>query len=341
MRILVVGTAGFLGSALALRLIMRGDNVVGIDNISNDYDTKLRLKRLNRLGYNFDEASEIPTDKPLQSNLFKNFSYYRTDATKVKSLQKIFDAYKFDKVAFLVNSPETFAEYSSTAYFKNDNAAFLNIIEQCNIKNIRHFVYASCGSVYGKNDIVPTSEFCRTENPVCMLGVSRKTMEMTAVLYSTKYGISTIGLRYFSIYGPYSNPDTAPMKIMHQFTNNEILEIQSPYWDFIYIDDAIMATLLALDKVLIESECANNIPAKIFNVASGKPVFPTEILRTLKNINKNIEYTHKEEQIGNQNFLYADISKIKEELNFNPTTSIEVGFQKFSEWYFSDNNPLK
>jgi len=331
MRILVAGASGALGTALSLRLIMNGVDVVGIDETSAGNDLPMKKARLQRLGIQCDTPDELPYDKAMSSAAFSNFVFIRTDIAKEKTLKKIFRTFKINKVAYLDN--ETLDLQSPLAAIQRDYIGFLNILENCRLQNIRHIVYNSSIAVYGKCDIVPTPESAVSDKPSDLFGAAKKANELSAYAYSKEYGISTAGMRFSYIYGPYVNSDSAVMLYpdIVPFDTESML-------DFIHIDDAAEAIILALNKVIIEhNPSIKQIPARTYNVGSGVPVK----FSTFMSVAKKFGLTPNcNDQQPEHIHLYADMSKIRQELQFSPSISFDDGMNDFFEWRNSSKNPL-
>ena len=244
MKILVTGAAGFIASKIMAMLSARGDEVVGLDNINDYYDVRLKYGRLWENGFrsaNGGVLAEIPFGQMLESTTLAGARFVRMDLADKESIDKLFAAEKFDKVVNL--AAQAGVRYSITnpyAYMQSNMVGFLNILEACRHNQVKHLLYASSSSVYGLNSKVPYSEDDKVDNPVSLYAASKKSNELMAHSYAKLYGIPMTGLRYFTVYGPWGRPDMSPMLFARAISKGEPIKVFNNgdmIRDFTYIDD--------------------------------------------------------------------------------------------------------
>ena len=310
-KILVTGSAGFIGFHLCNSLLADGYNVLGIDNINDYYDPMLKQARLEKL------------------KLYENFTFEKIDITDRKIITQVFQSFKPSKVVNLAaqagvrNSIE-----NPYAYLDSNLIGFLNIIELCRQNKVDGLVYASSSSVYGSNKKIPFSVDDQTDSPLALYGATKKANELIAHAYSHLYNLHTTGLRYFTVYGPWGRPDMA----MFIFTKNIIAGKTIPVFnngdmkrDFTYIDDIVEGTRAAIDK---------NYKCKIFNLGNSKSEKLMDMISIIeKETGERVIINFQPIQPGDVKESFADISESTQKLNFFPKTQISVGIPKFIKWY--------
>ena len=283
MTILVTGIAGFIGSRVAQMLAQRGDVVVGVDDINDYYDVRLKQARLSRL-LGISELTterlnelEIPYNKEYISSVYPNLSFTRLSIDNKMSLDAIFEETKFDVVLNL--AAQAGVRYSIThpyVYMQSNLVGFLNILEACRNYNVPKLVFASSSSVYGMNEQVPYSEEDKVDSPVSLYAASKKSNELMAHCYSKLYGFQSIGLRYFTVYGPWGRPDMSPMlfanamkedKPIKVFNNGDMIR------DFTYIDDIAEGTIRAIDHTLDKARLQSSSKVDGFYVGNGTGIW--------------------------------------------------------------------
>ena len=311
--ILVTGAAGFIGFHLSNSLIKDGYNVIGIDNINNYYDVKLKLKRLEIL----DEHD--------------NFTFKKVDITDKESLENIFTIYKPHKVVNLAaQAGVRYSVENPYAYLDSNLVGFLNIIELCRHNNVEGFVYASSSSVYGGNTKIPFSVDDNVDNPISLYAATKKANELIANSYSYLYDLYTTGLRFFTVYGPWGRPDMAMFIFTEKIINNEEIQVFNHgkmKRDFTYIDDIVSGTRAAIN---------NNYKCEVFNLGNHKSEELLDVVSLIEdNLNKKAKINFQPMQPGDVPESYADIQKSIEMLNYKPTTNIDVGIKEFINWYKS------
>ena len=345
MKILVTGAAGFIGSKLAYRLAERGDEVVGLDNINDYYDVRLKLGRLEQCGIHSHSGRYID-GSIRESTLFPNYRFIKMDLADRGQMTEFFRQEKFDVVVNL--AAQAGVRYSITnpyAYLDSNLVGFMNVLECCRHNDVKYLVYASSSSVYGMNDKVPFSEDDRVDNPVSLYAATKKANELMAHSYSKLYGLPTTGLRFFTVYGPWGRPDMAPMLFATAISKGEPIKVFNNgnlSRDFTYIDDIVEGTIQVIDHQPVAEQCPNNVPWKVYNIGCSKPVqlmdFINEI-ETALGVEANKIFLPMQQ--GDVLKTYADTSKLERECGYKPTTTLHDGIGKFIEWFKSDLNPLR
>ncbi|MCR5139586.1 MAG: NAD-dependent epimerase [Bacteroidaceae bacterium] len=326
MKILVTGAAGFIGSKLAYLLAKRGDEVVGIDNINDYYDIRLKQGRLDEFG--------------------RDFRFVRMDLTDREGLNRLFADEHFDKVVNL--AAQAGVRYSITnpyAYLDSNLVGFLNILECCRHHGVQYLVYASSSSVYGMNSKVPFSEDDKVDTPVSLYAATKKANEGMAHAYSKLYGLPTTGLRFFTVYGPWGRPDMAPMLFARAISHGEPIKVFNHgnlSRDFTYIDDIVLGTIGVIDHVPVAAQCPNEVPATVYNIGCSNPV---RLMDFIQEIEQALGVEAQKEflpmQAGDVYQTYADTTKLETEVGYKPSITLHEGITRFIDWYKSDKNPLR
>ena len=329
MTILVTGAAGFIGSETVLRLLERGESVVGLDNHNDYYDVSLKEARLER-----------HIDSP-------SYSHYRVDITCEKSLKKIFENHQIETVINLAAQAGVRHSIDNPSLFIQANVVgFLNILEICKHHSVKHLVYASSSSVYGANKKMPYSINDNVDHPLSLYAASKKTNELMAHTYSHLYNLPTTGLRFFTVYGPWGRPDMALFK----FTDGIINKRKIPVFnygnhkrDFTFIDDIVSGVIKVHDSPPIANEAwsemdfkagSSKAPWKLYNIGNNSPV---KLMDYISAIESSLGITAKLEllpmQPGDVIETYADVSSLKADFDYKPATDVKEGVKKFVEWY--------
>jgi UDP-glucuronate 4-epimerase len=328
LKILVTGAAGFIGMHTAKRLLERGDEVVGIDNINDYYDVRLKYARLEQL-------------KP-----FPNFTFIKMDIADRDAMEKLFAEQKFLRVIHL--AAQAGVRYSLTnphAYIQSNVVGFMNILEGCRHNNVEHLVYASSSSVYGLNTKVPFSEHDNTDHPVSLYAATKKSNELMAHTYSHLYGLPTTGLRFFTVYGPWGRPDMAPMifaKAIMEGTPIDVFNHGDMKRDFTYIDDIVEGVVRVSEKIpAVDPEfdaaspdpSCSNVPYRIYNIGNHESIGLLEFIETMeKALNKKAIKNMKPMQVGDVQQTYAETSDLRVAVGFVPTMGLNVGIENFVSW---------
>ncbi len=310
--ILVTGVAGFIGSAVAKALLEKGDEVIGIDNVNDYYDPKLKEARLKHF-FKKDDA----------------FTFYREDFSVLEKMDEIFQKHKIDKICHLgAQAGVRYSLENPFAYIKSNINGTLNIFELARKYKIKTVIYASSSSVYGGNEKTPFSTEDRVDKPISLYAATKRTDELMAYTYHHLFGIKMTGLRFFTVIGPWGRPDMALFKFIKAILNNEPIDVYNfgkMKRDFTFITDIVSGVLSALGK---ESEC------EIFNLGNNNTVELNYFIECIeKELGKKAEKKLLPLQPGDVPETFADIGSSKEKLNFNPKVKIEEGIKMFIEWY--------
>lgn len=345
MKILITGAAGFIGSKLMYQLAERGETVIGIDEINNYYDVRMKFARLKECGISVPNDFYVYNEK-VQSSLFNNCSFIKMSIDDKASIDKLFETEKFDKVMNL--AAQAGVRYSITnpyAYLNSNITGFLNILEACKNYDVKHLIFASSSSVYGLNSKTPYSEDDKVDNPVSLYAASKKSNELMAHAYSKLYGFAVTGLRYFTVYGPWGRPDMAPMLFAKAISQNEPIKIFNNgnlSRDFTYIDDIVEGTIRVIDSMPKAEECENGVAYKIYNIGCSEPVKLMDFIKEMEQaLGKEAIKEYLPMQKGDVFQTYADTTKLEQETGYKPQISLHEGITRFIEWYKSDRNPLK
>ena len=361
MKILVTGAAGFIGAKLMHDLALRGDEVVGIDNLNDYYDVRLKLARLAYCGIEVPgpglTSSVMPglTSSVIRSRgsrlslrsgpgLTRNLRFVRLDISDKPSLDALFAAEKFDKVVNL--AAQAGVRYSITnpyAYLQSNLAGFLNILEACRNNGVAHLIYASSSSVYGLNAKVPYSEADKVDNPVSLYAATKKSNELMAHAYCKLYGIPMTGLRYFTVYGPWGRPDMAPMLFARAISRGETIKVYNHgdmIRDFTYIDDIVEGTVACIDHEPTPDE--NGLKYRIYNIGCSTPVKLMDFIGEMEQaLGKEAKKEYLPMQPGDVYQTNADTTLLEREVGYKPHVPLHEGIPRFIAWYQSDKNPLK
>jgi len=339
-KILVTGSAGFIGFHLCSWLLKNGFAVTGIDNLNSYYDVRLKQNRLLQLGIK-------PKDNiPSIGNIFK---FILQDILDKKALNTLFEKENFTHVIHLAaQAGVRYSVQNPQAYMDSNIQGFLNLLEACRLCPPSHLIFASSSSVYGLNNELPFSTNFNTDHPISFYAVSKKANELMAHVYAHLYGIPCTGLRFFSVYGPWGRPDMAYFDFTRKIINGEPIEIYNNgnlKRDFTYIDDIINGIVGLLEKPPSKNSIINNdsesndfssftVPFRIFNIGNHSPINLLDFIYTLERIiGMKARRIFKAIQPGDVETTYADIHELTELTGFNPTTTLEEGLNNFVEWY--------
>jgi len=344
MNILVTGAAGFIGMFLVKRLLDRGDTVVGVDNLNDYYDPKLKLGRLNELGIHL-ENTDIKT--PMTSTTYEEFIFIKNDISDDIALENIFKNYKFDAVCNLAaQAGVRYSIENPRAYTKSNIDGFLNILEGCRNHDIKNLCFASSSSVYGLNQSQPFKTTDSTNHPVSLYAATKKANEMMAHTYSHLYGIQTTGVRFFTVYGPWGRPDMAPMLFTDAILNDRPIKVFNHgdmSRDFTYVEDIVTGVVNILDNPTstnLQWDRQNPTPDsssaqyKIYNIGNNQPIKLLKFIETLElHLGKKATKNMLPMQAGDVKSTYADVTDLMKDFNYKPSTSLDEGIKKFVLWY--------
>jgi len=335
MKILVTGTAGFIGSHLAQRLIERGDEVVGLDNINDYYDQNVKYGRLQRGGIidTLEDGKHIAYGELLASKTNKNYKFIKLNLEDKDAMMKLFQEQNFDAVCNL--AAQAGVRYSLTnpdAYMSSNIIGFMNILECCRHNGVKNLSYASSSSVYGSNTKLPFSTQDSVDHPISLYAASKKSNELMAHTYSHLFGISTTGLRFFTVYGPWGRPDMALFlftkaaiegRAIDVFNNGDMLR------DFTYIDDIVEGVVRVIDNPREDTP-----PYKVYNIGNNNPIKLMDFIEAIENkLGKKIEKNFLPLQAGDVPATYADVEDLVDDLGYKPATPVQEGINKFIDWY--------
>ena len=329
MKVLVTGSAGFIGSALTIKLLDRGDEVIGIDNHNDYYDPLLKEARLNRhLNH-------------------QNYQHIRMNIQDKKSVESLFQENQFECVVNLAaQAGVRYSVENPLAYVNTNILGFANILEESKQNHVKHLVYASSSSVYGSNTKIPFSVDDNVDHPLSLYAASKKANELMAHSYSHLFNLPTTGLRFFTVYGPWDRPDMA----LQKFTKSILEGKKIPVFnygkhrrDFTFIDDIVKGIILVLDQPAKPNRswdsnnpdpASSSAPWRIYNIGNNSPV---ELFDYIKAIENALKIKAKKDlmplQPGDVIDTYADVNELVKNFNYKPSTSIDEGVSEFIDWY--------
>lgn len=330
MKILVTGSAGFIGSFVATRLLGEGHEVVGVDNLNDYYDVNLKHRR-----------------NAMLCEQYPGYTFQRVDIADYKSLCGLFEGGGFQYVVHL--AAQAGVRYSITnphAYCESNLAGFLNILECCRHWAIEHLVYASSSSVYGMNSRIPFSTHHNVDHPVSLYAATKKSNELMAHVYAHLYGIPATGLRFFTVYGPWGRPDMAYFKFTDAIVKGKPIDVYNNgdmERDFTYIDDIVEGICRIMLKVPQGDPAWNadspdpagsTAPYRVYNIGNNNPVNLMNFISVIENaLGKKAELNFLPMQPGDVKTTYADIDDLVHDAGYTPKTPIEKGIGEFVQWY--------
>ncbi len=329
MRILVTGAAGFIGMHVARLLLERGDEVVGIDNLNDYYDPRLKAARLEHLAP------------------FANFRFVRMDVADTAAITELFAAERFQRVIHL--AAQAGVRYSLTnpqAYIQSNLVGFGNILEGCRHNAVEHLVYASSSSVYGANTRMPFSVHDEVNHPVSLYAATKKSNELMAHSYSHLFGLPTTGLRYFTVYGPWGRPDMSPWLFSSAILEGRSIDVFNHgkmRRDFTFVDDIAEGTVRVMDHVATGNADFNpnhpdpgssRAPYRVYNIGNQQPVELMTFINTIEQaLGKEAQKNFLPMQAGDVLATFADVEDLKKDIGFSPKTSLETGIARWAEWF--------
>ena len=359
MKILVTGTAGFIGFHLAKRLLDDGHEVIGLDNVNDYYDVRLKYARLLETGI---ERNEIEYGKPVQSKTYEKYRFVKLNLEDAAAMENLFANERFDTVVNLAaQAGVRYSIENPRAYIAGNIVGFTNVLECCRRYPVRHLVYASSSSVYGNDAEAPFSEAAKTDSPISLYAATKKSNELMAYSYSHLYGIAATGLRFFTVYGPYGRPDMAPILFANAISNGKPIRVFNNgnlRRDFTYIDDIVEGIFRVMTKpphivethgvrlhgvrlhgVRLHDETKPPVakpPHAIYNIGCSQPVQLMDFIRTLeKAIGKKAILEMYPMQRGDVYQTYADTSTFIRDFGYCPKVSLTEGIERFVRWYGS------
>lgn len=344
MKILVTGTAGFIGFHLANRLLERGDEVIGLDSINDYYDVRVKYGRLSLTGINKDD---IQYNKLITSTKYPKYKFIQLKLEDKENLDKLFANEKFDKVCNL--AAQAGVRYSLTnpyAYLDSNITGFLNILEACRHNGIKHLAYASSSSVYGINEKQPFSTADNVDHPISLYATSKKANELMAHTYSYLFGVPTTGLRFFTVYGPWGRPDMALFLFTKAILEGKPIDVFNKgdmKRDFTYVADIVEGIVRVIDNPPLpdpnwsstnSDASTSKAPYKVYNIGNSNPVRLMDFIEAIEDeIGQKAEKNLLPMQPGDVPATWADVSDLVANLNYQPNTSIKQGIKQFITWY--------
>lgn len=344
MKILVTGTAGFIGFHVARFLINRGDEVIGLDNINDYYDVNLKYGRLRETGI---PKSKLGYNKMIQSRKHPNYQFIKLDLADKKNLERLFKEHAFEVVCNLAaQAGVRYSLENPHTYVQSNVVGFVNILECCRHHHIQHLVYASSSSVYGLNRAIPFETSHTVGHPVSLYAATKRSNEIMAHAYSHLFQLPTSGLRFFTVYGPWGRPDMAYFLFIEAILANKPIKVFNHgkmARDFTYIDDIVKGIVKVIDRPATPNRkwkaanpelSSSTAPFKIYNIGNNQPVKLLKFIEILENtIGKTAEKIMMPMQPGDVHITYADVTDLMEQLNYQPSTSLKLGIQQFVKWY--------
>lgn len=329
MKVLITGAAGFIGSTLAMRLLERGDTVIGIDNHNNYYDPSIKEARLARHAHH------------------PNYTHLRIDLTDFKAIEAAFVTYKPKRVVNLAaQAGVRYSLENPLAYINSNIVGFAHILEGCRHNGIEHLVYASSSSVYGANTTLPFSTHHNVDHPLSFYAASKKSNELMAHSYSHLFNLPTTGLRFFTVYGPWGRPDMALFKFTKAMLSGEKISVFNYGMhrrDFTYIDDIVEGVIRVLDQPPLQNPkwsseapdaATSSAPWRIYNIGNNTSVELMKYIAALERaLGKKADMEMLPLQPGDVPDTYADVTDLVEQFHYKPETSVEQGVANFVAWY--------
>lgn len=329
MKILLTGAAGFIGMTTALRLLARGDEVVGLDNLNDYYAVSLKEDRLNRL------------------TPHANFKFVKLDVADGAGVAALFAAEKFDRVIHLAaQAGVRYSLQNPQAYIESNVVGFTNILEGCRHNKVQHLVYASSSSVYGGNTKMPFSEHDSVDHPISLYAATKKANELMAHTYSHLFGLPTTGLRFFTVYGPWGRPDMALFLFTRAILEGRSIDVfnhGNMQRDFTFVDDIVEGVVRVVDRVSepnaaydanAADPATSNAPFRVFNIGNNNPVQLLEFIACIENaLGRKATKNLLPLQDGDVPATYANTDALKAWVGFVPGTPIEAGIGRFVDWY--------
>jgi UDP-glucuronate 4-epimerase len=328
-KILVTGAAGFIGMTTSLRLLARGDEVIGLDNLNDYYEVSLKESRLQRL-------TSLP-----------GFRFVKLDVADRAGMDKLFADEKFDKVIHLAaQAGVRYSLQNPHAYIESNLVGFTNILEGCRHNKVQHLVYASSSSVYGGNTKMPFSEHDSVDHPVSLYAATKKANELMAHTYSHLYGLPTTGLRFFTVYGPWGRPDMALFLFTKAILEGRAIDVfnyGNMQRDFTYVDDIVEGVIRVLDKnaaanpdydAIAADPATSNAPYRVFNIGNNNPVQLLDFIGAIENaLGMTAEKRLLPLQDGDVPATYANTDLLNDWVGFVPGTPVQEGVNRFIAWY--------
>lgn len=344
MKILITGTAGFIGFHLVNKLVKEGFEVFGLDNINDYYDVDLKYARLKETGI---DREEIVYNKFTKSKRFDNYHFIKLTLEDNEGIKSLFSESRFDYVIHLAaQAGVRYSLINPHAYIDSNIQGFLNILEGCRKNPVKHLIYASSSSVYGGNTKMPFSVHDSVDHPVSLYAATKKANELMAHTYSHLYGIPTTGLRFFTVYGPWGRPDMALFLFTKAISESKPIEVYNygrMKRDFTYIDDIVESLHRLINKPPTYNsqfeksipDCSSSwAPYRVLNIGNHNPVELNDFIAEIeKNLGKKAVRKEMAIQPGDVEATFADVSELQQLIDFSSRKSVEYGIKEFVKWY--------
>jgi UDP-glucuronate 4-epimerase len=343
-KLLITGTAGFVGFHLAKRCLECGHEVLGLDNINDYYDVRLKYGRLHEIGIS---KERLAYGKLIQSEKYPQFKFIQLNLEDREALFALFKEQAFDIVCNL--AAQAGVRYSLTnpyAYIEANIVGFVNILEACRHNSISHLVYASSSSVYGLNEVMPFSTHDNVDHPISLYAASKKNNELMAHTYSYLFNIPTTGLRFFTVYGPWGRPDMALFKFTKAILENSPIEVYNygrMRRDFTYIDDIIEGVMRVLDKPpkgdgrwdgKNPDPASSKAPYRLYNIGNNNPIELMNFIEAIEEqLGKKASKNLLPMQAGDVPATWADVNDLIKDFDYAPKTTVQEGIKRFISWY--------
>jgi UDP-glucuronate 4-epimerase len=329
MKVLLTGAAGFIGMTTSLRLLARGDEVVGLDNLNDYYEVSLKEARLARL---------TPHDR---------FRFVKMDVADRDGMARLFAAERFDRVIHLAaQAGVRYSLKNPHSYIDSNVVGFMNVLEGCRHSAVQHLVYASSSSVYGGNTKMPFSEHDAVDHPVSMYAATKKANELMAHTYSHLFGLPTTGLRFFTVYGPWGRPDMALFLFTKAILEGRAIDVFNHgrmQRDFTFVEDIAEGVIRVLDRAAAPNPAyvsdtpdpaTSNVPYRVFNIGNHQPVQLLDYIGCIEEaLGRKAQMNLLPLQDGDVPATYADVDALREWVAFTPATGVRTGVGRFVEWY--------
>jgi UDP-glucuronate 4-epimerase len=344
MKILITGSAGFIGFHLAKRLLEDGHEILGLDNINDYYEIELKHGRLAQLGIDKDN---IAYNLRVKSNIYKNFSFIKLNLEDKENMAAFFEKEKFDYVCHLgAQAGVRYSIENPHVYIDSNIVGFLHILEGCRIHKAKHLVFASSSSVYGLNEKMPFATCDNVDHPASLYAATKKSGELMAHSYSSLYGLPATGLRFFSVYGPWGRPDMALFKFVRNISEGKEIDVYNfgeCKRDFTYIDDIVAGICSVLGNppkpnpswnTKTADPSSSNAPYKIYNIGNDSPVSLIEFIRIIEQeLGKKAKMNMLPMQPGDVLSSWADVSDLYKDFGYKPKVDVKQGVKEFVHWY--------
>lgn len=344
MKILVTGSAGFIGFHLSKKLIERGDDVIGLDCISDYYDINLKYSRLKELGIPLNEFND---NYEVRHSDYSSFRFIKCDLTDKKKLERLFTDFNIEAVCNLAaQAGVRYSLINPHAYIDSNITGFLNILESCRNFSIKNLTFASSSSVYGLNTAFPFKTSDTADHPISLYAASKKSNELMAHSYSHLYGIQATGLRFFTVYGPWGRPDMALFMFTKAAFEGREIEIYNNgemYRDFTFVDDIVEGITRVIDNPAkpfeswssdVTDPSSSSAPYRIYNIGNNNPVKLLDFIDEIElKVGKEIKRKFMPIQPGDVTKTYADVEDLINNFDYQPNTTIQHGISEFIDWY--------